>query len=187
MPRRARLRDVDIAEVLADARAGKSIKVIAEENDLAPQLVSKYTAHLPEVVDGKRRDKRAAIGIALDAGCTVPEAAERAGARISEVVRYIWASRQEARVRPPTVETPTTETPTEPTAETPTMAEPKWKRELDARAARVAARRQRREEIRAAYLAGEPLHVIGLRFGICPSAVSRHVRDLPKRRPRGAS
>ncbi len=187
MPRRRQMADEDVLDVLDRAARGEPIKSIAIDTGIAASIVNKYLAHRLEVVEGKLREKRAAIGVCLAAGCTVPETAARSGASIAQVVRYVWARAQEERVRRPA---PPTEAPTETTAETTAATttaaptEPKWKRELEDRAARVAARRQRREEIRAAYLAGEPLHVIGLRFGICPSAVSRHVVDLPKRRPR---
>lgn len=101
MPLYAQLDDEVVVDMLDRAARGESIKSIGIDLGLSEQLVGKYLAHRLEVVDGKRREKRAAIAICLDAGCDYRETAAKSGASVAEVARFVWASREEERARRP--------------------------------------------------------------------------------------
>lgn len=189
---RAQLADEDIRDVYDRATKGEPIKAIAIDMGLGAPLVARYVAHRPDVCEGKRRERRQAIGLCLDAGCDYRETAAKSGASIAEVARYVWARAQEERVR--NVRTPTAE---EIAAATKAMREKanasararyaaKDAERAARRAERQAGRAARDADIRAAYLAGEPLKSIGQRHGIKPNGVLYICRNLPRRLPRKA-
>lgn len=197
MALRAQLADEDIRAMLDRASRGEPMKAIAIDMGVNPALVARYLAHRPEVVEGKRRDKRAAIGVCLDAGCDRRETSAKSGASIAEVARFVWARAQEERVR-------NVRTPTEEELEAAQEAErqrvnaqarARYAARAEVRrakhAARDAARAERRAQratrdadIRAAYLSGEPLASIAARVGLSKQGVLHVCRDLPRRLPR---
>ena len=84
--------------VLDEARRrfveGESVEAIATDLELSPNIVTKYTAHLPQK-NAKREARRLAILGCLDAGFDVRGAAKEVGCEISTVVRFIRSERAE--------------------------------------------------------------------------------------------
>jgi DNA invertase Pin-like site-specific DNA recombinase len=77
---------------------GETADAIGADLETPVNTVRKYTAHLPQK-NAKREARRLAILACLDAGLDVRATAEKAGCKISAVVRLIRSERAEEQSR----------------------------------------------------------------------------------------